>query len=88
MASTSSITYQPGSVPNDPAQLPRYMRELEIRLAAAIAALAAGHLDRLYVLPAKPGDGDVRYLDSTIAPGGTRGVYFYDQPTSTWKPLG
>lgn len=88
MAKTSSITYQPGSVPNDPAQLPRYVRELEIRLAATIAVLAAGHLDRCYTLPAKPRDGDVRYLDGTIAPGGTRGVYYYDNTAAAWKILG
>lgn len=85
---SASITYQPGNVPDDPAQLPRYLRELEVRLTAAITALAAGHLDRVYVLPAKPRDGDVRYLDSTIAPGAVRGIYFYDLPTTTWKPLG
>lgn len=83
-----SITYQPGSVPDDPAQLPRYVRELENRMAATFAALAAGHLDRIYTLPAKPRDGDVRYLDGSIAPGSARGIYFYDGPTITWKPLG
>lgn len=82
------ITYQPGTVPDDPSQLPRYLREMETRVAAAVAALAAGHLDRSYAVPAKPRDGDVRYLDGTIAPGSVRGVYFYDGPTSTWKPLG
>lgn len=82
----NAISYQPGSVPDDPAQLPRYLRELEARLAAAVAALAAGHLDRVYTLPPKPRDGDVRYLDGSIAPGGARGVYYYDG--STWKPLG
>jgi hypothetical protein len=85
---SNTTSYQPGNVPDDPAQLPRYVRELEVRLATVVAALAAGHLDRAYVAPAKPRDGDVRYLDGTIAPGGIRGVYFYDGPTSTWKPLG
>jgi hypothetical protein len=85
---SNTISYQPGNVPDDPAQLPRYLREMEARLAATIAALAAGHLDRVYVLPAKPRDGDVRYLDGTIAPGSVRGIYFYDGPSSTWKPLG
>jgi hypothetical protein len=85
---TNSVSYQPGNVPDDPAQLPRYLRELEMRLTAAIAALAAGHLDRIYVVPAKPRDGDVRYLDGSIAPGGARGIYFYDDPSSTWKLLG
>lgn len=87
-ANSNTISYQPGNVPEDPAQLPRYLRELEARLAAAVTALAAGHLDRTYALPAKPRDGDARYLDGSIAPGGVRGVYFYDAPSSTWKPLG
>jgi hypothetical protein len=85
---SSTISYQPGEPPSDPAQMPRYLREMEIRIAATFAAQAAGHLDRLYVLPAKPRDGDVRYLDGTIAPGGVRGIYFYDATTATWKPLG
>lgn len=85
---SGTITYQPGTVPDDPAQLPRYVRELEVRLAAALAALAAGHLDRSYALPAKPRDGDVRYLDGAIAPGSVRGIYRYDGTTSAWALLG
>lgn len=85
---SNTIIYQPGEPPSDPSQIPRYLRELEARISAAIEALAAGHLDRSYALPAKPRDGDVRYLDATIAPGGVRGVYYYDITSAAWKPLG
>lgn len=85
---SSTISYQPGDPPADPAQLQRFLREELLRLKAAIDALAAGQADRIYVLPAKPKDGMVRYLDATIAPGGVRGVYFYDITAAAWKILG
>lgn len=86
MARTDS--YQPGPVPADPAQLQRYLREEFAKIAARFDALAAGQLDRVYELPAKPRDGNVRYLDGSIAPGGVRGIYRYDGTDAAWKPLG
>lgn len=86
--SSNSTTYQPGDPPADPGQLQRFLREELVKLKAALDAVAAGQVDRIYALPAKPRDGMVRYLDGTIAPGGTRGVYFYDSTAAAWKPLG
>jgi hypothetical protein len=85
---SSSTGYQPGDPPADTAQLQRFLREELSKLKAAYDALAAGHFDRQYALPAKPRDGDERYLDGSIAPGGVRGKYRYDGPDSAWKLLG
>lgn len=75
-----SVQFVPIDPPTDPAQLQRYLRELEGRLAATFAALAAGHLDKSHAPPAKPRDGDIRYADGTQwnpAAGGA-GIYFYN----------
>lgn len=85
---SSSTGYQPGTPPDDPAQLPRFLREELLRLKAAYDALAVGHLERSYALPAKPRDGDVRYLDGSIAPGSVRGFYYYDSTATAWSLLG
>lgn len=83
---SSATSYAPGEPPSDPAQLQRYLRELETRIAATFAALAAGHLDKTYVAPAKPRDGDIRYADGTSwAPGVGAGIYFYNG--TTWTKL-
>lgn len=86
--SSSTINYQPGDPPAEAAQMQRFLREELQKLKAAIDAVAAGQVDRIYTLPAKPRDGMVRYLDGTIAPGGVRGVYFYDITAAAWKLLG
>lgn len=78
------MNYTPAPVPQQ--YDPRFMREELARIAASVSALAAGHLDKVYVLPSKPRDGNVRYLASVIAPGGVEGIYYFNG--SIWKPLG
>lgn len=74
-----SVLYSPNDAPADPAQVQRFLREELARISAAIAALAAGHLDKTYVEPEKPRDGMVRYADGVQwNPGGGAGVYFYN----------
>lgn len=69
--------------------LARYVRDLELRTARAVTALAAGHLDPTYVEPLKPRPGDIRravggaYWD----PGGGEGVYFMNE-AGVWIQLG
>lgn len=82
----SSASYTPNQIPTDPADLPRFLREEFDRISAAVGAVALGHLDRTYVMPAKPRDGDLRYLDSTIAPGAVLGAYIYK--AGVWTLLG
>lgn len=73
-----SLTYTAGDPPANPADLQRYLREELAKLEAVIGGLHEGHIDRSYVLPSKPRDGDLRYFDASIAPGalGT-GLYLY-----------
>jgi hypothetical protein len=84
--SLSTVRYAPEHVPDDPKDYGRFLRGEFDRISAAIAALAAGHIDRVYALPLKPRDGDIRYLDSTIAPGGVLGMYYYK--AGVWTLLG
>lgn len=74
-----TISYAPGEPPTDPTQLQRFLRdELQV-LAAAITALARGHLDKSYKAPDKPRDGDLAYADGTSwNPGGGKGVYIHN----------
>lgn len=78
-AVTSNL-YTPGIVPSDAEQYRRFLYEELQKISAAIAALAAGHLDPSYAAPAKPREGDVRYADGTSwNPGGTgNGMYYYN----------
>lgn len=83
-----STQYAPGDPPADPAQLQRYLREEMTKIAAAIQALAAGHLDKQAAAPAKPRDGDVRYAAGAgyWDPGSGAGVYYFNG--AAWKLLG
>jgi len=81
-------------VPGDPGQsvsleqLTRYVREMEQRMAMAFQALAAGHLDPVFVVPEKPRPGDIRYADGVKwNPGSGEGIYFYNQ-SGIWTQLG
>jgi hypothetical protein len=80
-ANSSANAYAAGDPPVDPTQLQRFLREELAKIAAAIAALAAGHLDKTYVAPAKPRDGDVRYADGTSWAPGVKGLYMYNGTT-------
>lgn len=87
--SNATIQYNPGLPPADPAQLGRFLQEEFIKIQAAIAALAAGHLDKSTTAPAKPRDGDIRYADGTnFKPNGTGGAGIYYFNGSAWILLG
>lgn len=84
--SGSTIQYNPGDPPVDPAQLQRYLREEMNKIAATVAALAAGHLDKTTVAPTKPRDGDIRYADGTTwNPGAGAGIYWFNG--TVWAKL-
>lgn len=86
---SSTTGYQPGTPPDDPAQLPRFLREELLRLKAAYDALADGFLPVVYSAPAKPRAGMLRNADGMQwDPGSGAGVYRYDDTTSSWKFLG
>ena len=84
----ASAAYVPGDPPNDPKDLPRFLRQEFIKMAAAIDAVAAGHVDVTYVAPAKPRDGDIRLCDGTSwNPLGT-GQKFVGYRGGAWVLLG
>jgi hypothetical protein len=86
MVSIATIAYSAGAPPNDPKDLPRYLREELNKLQGVIVLLAAGHLDQTHVAPKKPRDGDIRYADGTNwNPGGGKGVYAYNG--TTWNQI-
>lgn len=74
-----SAVYAPEDPPRDATGLPRYLQNEFQKIAIAIQALAAGHLDPVHVAPAKPRLGDVRLADGADwNPGSGRGVYIFD----------
>lgn len=82
-------------IPGDPANirtvedLVRYVRDLENRTGAALAALTAGHLDEMFAAPTKPRTGDIRFADGTQwNPGSGRGIYYFDATGGIWIQLG
>lgn len=84
---SSTTSYQPGIVPDDPAQLPRFLREELIKLKAAYDALADGFLPVVYAYPAKPRDGMLKNFDGvSINPGSGAGLYRFG--AGTWHFLG
>lgn len=87
--SIATVQYVPNEVPANAADMQRFFREELDRIAAAIRALAEGHLDKTTVAPLKPRDGDIRYADGTSwNPGSGVGIYFYKGATSSWVFLG
>ena len=86
-ANNSSIGYSPATVPNDPAQIPRYLMDEMPKIQSAVLGLADGHIDMTYAAPAKPREGDLRLADGTTwNPGSGKGFYGYYG--SAWHFLG
>lgn len=85
--STNAISYQPGDPPADVAQLQRFLREEQLKLKAAIDALADGFAPVVHAYPPKPRDGMIRNFDGTqVNPGSGAGLYRYGN--NTWNYLG
>ena len=67
--------------------LVRYLSVELQRIANTLDQLATGHIDKTYVAPDKPRDGDIRYADGTEwNPGSGAGVYLLK--ASSWVLLG
>lgn len=81
------MAYQPEPSTADtlPALAEWLSRELQ-RVAIAIAAVELGHLDKTYVAPTRPRDGDLRYADGTSwNPGAGAGIYWFNG--TVWTKL-
>lgn len=73
-----TVQYSPGIPPENAAEMRRFLLDEFNRIAAAISLLAAGHIDKTYVAPPKPRDGDIRMADgASWNPGSGAGVYAY-----------
>lgn len=82
----SSPSYTPGVSPSNPYQLRLFVDDELRKVAAALALLSDGHIDKTYSPPSKPRDGDIRYADgASWDPGGGSGIYFYNG--SSWVKL-
>ena len=80
---TNSAAYTPGPIPNNNGHLREYLQTELFKIAAAIELLANGHIDKTYVAPEKPRDGDLAYADGTTwNPGSGAGIYYYK--ASAW----
>lgn len=86
--STSAIAYTPGPLPSDPRELPRWLREEHDKIAAAIKALADGHLETTSVAPPKPREGDIRLADGTQWNPTGSGGRFVGYRGGAWRELG
>jgi hypothetical protein len=83
----SSAFYAPGQIPADALAIGRFLFDELQKISAAINALSTGHLDKTYVAPTKPRDGDIRMADGTSwNPGSGIGVYAYYG--AAWHLLG
>lgn len=83
----SSVFYAPDIVPEDAAEMRRFLSGELNKIQAAITAMSLGHLDKTHVAPNKPRDGDIRFADGTNwNPGSGQGVYAYYG--AAWHLLG
>lgn len=86
------MAYEPGVVPNDPAELPGFLRqELDKIQRAFYGPQKIVWLEELNVAPAKPRNGMTVFADGTnFKPNGVgaRGVWRYDSNTATYVSLG
>jgi hypothetical protein len=86
------ITYQPGIPPNDPAQLPQYLRAEFLKMQqAASAAQPFMRLQVLHAAPKKVEPAMVVYADGVSwKPDGTNGegLYRRNKLNSAWVHLG
>lgn len=85
-ASISTVQYTPNQVPSDLPGLVRFLTDEFQSLSAVIRALSLGHLDKTYVAPEKPRDGDIRYADGVQwNPGAGPGIYWFNG--TDWIPF-
>lgn len=79
--------FEPATVPQDPADLPRYIQDMFNDIANAINVVRDGHIDVIYSAPTKPQQGDIRYADGTSwNPGSGEGLYLYNS-AGAWVQL-
>lgn len=79
--------YAPSEPPTSLDHLRYYIKDELLKVSSVLQLLASGHVDKTFVAPTKPRDGDIRYADGTSwNPGSGAGVYYFNG--SIWKLLG
>jgi len=74
-----NIRYTPSIAPNNPEELPQYIKKELDSISAIVNNQADGHLDKVHVEPPRPRAGDIRYADgSDWNPGQGDNLYYYD----------
>lgn len=83
-----SVQYVPNQIPENAAEMRRFLFDELNSISAAIRALADGHIDKSTVEPSKPRDGDFRYASGAPNwnPGSGEGIYYYNG--TTWIFIG
>ena len=81
------LRYVPGQVPDNAADIPRFLRQELEQIRQTISLVQDGQIDVTTVAPTKPRDGMIRRADGTgWNPGAGAGVYcFY---SAAWNKLG
>lgn len=81
------ITYNPGNVPDDPKQLPEFLRQEFLSMLQAIQrAEPFIRLEVTTVAPAKSLDGDIYEAKAPWDPGSGDGTYI--KRAGSWVKLG
>lgn len=84
---SNSVFYSPENVPSDIRDLPRYTENELYKIKRALDILISGHVDKTYVAPVKPREGDFRLADGTSWNPGS-GAGFYGYYGGAWVKLG
>lgn len=85
MKRTGPRPYSPGPSPNSPAQIPLYVNNELLKIAAILQAMQAGFLPVTYVEPTKVQEGDFRLAAGDVEDAahwspdssGDRAIYQY-----------
>ena len=75
----SNIKYVPLAVPDSPEDLSSYLQRELGRVSEVIDNISSGHLDKVYVEPPRPREGDIRYADGSDWDAGQgENLYYFD----------
>jgi hypothetical protein len=87
--SISTAFYAPGIAPSEPDELRRFLEDELRKIAASMALLAAGHIDKTAAAPTKPREGDIRLADGVLwKPNGAGAAGVWAFYNNTWNFLG
>jgi len=81
------LRFDPSLCPADIEDIPKFIDNMFLEIAAVLEVVRDGHLDVSNTEPAKPQQGDIRYADGTNwNPGAGEGIYFRNA-AAAWVKL-